>query len=539
MTNTTETKTDTPPAPTRGRFRRFLRRLWKLFLAYVLVSLALSAIPEMPFTIEYLGEHRLHLDGNLRAGAAKRVINPSEDLWPKMNIYGDDGHINGVMDNLHARVLTLGTDASGEVFSIISLDLIIIPAGLRDAVKEELAKRGIANSHFSLSATHTHVGPGNIWKDSVGEMIMGDYCEEYISFLVSQVADAVQDSMKNMRDARIGFAQTQTRYFVKNRRVKEPGGHIRRADGSMQWVGKFMQPVDEELEVIRVDAVDDDSVIAYALNIGAHPTTLMRRTGKKLSAEYPGQISKLLEKKHPGAVALFLQGAAGSARSTAVRPYAGYKGIEERKTAKVVMQGDMLMKFVAEAEGKIKFDRRLNLSSVTMRVALPGADSHFFPEEGIYQAVRILTIIPNKLFNWVADWVFIADETVFQAVRLNRTYLVMLPCDPSTTLGLKIKRHIRRDHVLVLGYANDYSMGYVLTREEYDMGGVFGLGGSERGQCVFGKRAAPMCMKIVWDLANSIREADSSDVFIYVPGDMPQKKPALPPSIRNSPTVQK
>ncbi len=35
--------------------------------------------------------------------------------------------------------------------------------------------------------------------------------------------------------------------------------------------------------------------------------------------------------------------------------------------------------------------------------------------------------------------------------------------------------------VLILGYANDYSMGYVLTREEYDMGGILGLGGSERG----------------------------------------------------------
>ena len=90
----------------------------------------------------------------------------------------------------------------------------------------------------------------------------------------------------------------------------------------------------------------------------------------------------------------------------------------------------------------------------------------------------------------------------------------------------------------VLGYANDYSMGYVLTREDYDMAGLMGLGGSERGQCVFGKQAGPMCMKIVWDLVNSIREADSSDVFIYAPGDMPQKKPALPPSL-TEPTVQK
>jgi hypothetical protein len=79
--------------------------------------------------------------------------------------------------------------------------------------------------------------------------------------------------------------------------------------------------------------------------------------------------------------------------------------------------------------------------------------------------------------------------------------------------------------VVVLSHVDDYAMGYVLTREEYDMGGIGSLAGSERGQCWFGKRAGPFCVKVAHHLVNAVREEGAEDVFRYPVGDAPSRMP--------------
>ncbi len=485
------------------RLRRFLRWTWKLFVVYCMVSLALSFIPERALEVEVLGKpERITISGELVAGAAKTVITPPKALWDELNIYGEDGPIRGIIDDVHARALTLGARGAKERFAIISVELLVIPPPLRAAVKGELVERGLPHVHLLLGVTHTHTGPGNFWDVPFARFYMGPYHDDYFRFVVKRIADAVEASVKTMRPARIGFGQTQTRHLVKQRRYKEP-------------VTSLRPPVDEELEVVRVDAVSDGSTIAYVLNLGAHPTTLLHRTAGRISGDYPGAVSRLLEGKHPGAVALFLQGACGSVRATTPRPYTNYRGIEDEALARVAMQADMLLAFVREAEAAMSFEDKLDLSGALVTVALPGPDAHFFPEERPFAAARVLTIIPNWIMNRAVDWIGLPEATCFQAVRINHAYLLTFPGDVSSRLGWDVKRHLRRDHVLLLGLANDYSLGYVLSREEYDMGGISSLAGSERVQCFYGKRAGPFCVRLAGELSNMVREEGASDVLLY------------------------
>jgi len=187
----------------------------------------------------------------------------------------------------------------------------------------------------------------------------------------------------------------------------------------------------------------------------------------------------------------------------------------------------MACEFVREAEADMTFDARLDLSAFLSTVALPSQDAHFFPEERPYLVLRVLTIIPNWAFNRVVEWCWPSDETVFQCARINHAYVFGFPGDLSNRLGWELKQLVRRDHVMTLSHTNDYSLGYVLTREEYDMGGALSLGGSERIQCYFGKRASAYCTKVAWTLANGVKEEGASDVLRFEVDDRPGYVPGV------------
>ena len=503
----------------RGRGRRFLRRLWKCFVVYVMVSMAVSLIPEGSLDVEVLGEpERVEFSGALVAGTGRAVITPPKELWGGMNLYAERPPITGALEDLHVRALTLGAAGSREVLSIVGVELIIITSEMRDALQAELVRRGLDHVHFLLNATHNHSGPANFYEARLfGRRVMGPYNRAWFDFLITRFADAIEASTKTMRPARIGFGSTPTRQLIKHRRFEDPVSGLR-------------PPVDEDLEVIRVDGQADGKPIAYVLNLGVHPINLLHKTDGRIAADFPETVCRRLEETYPGAAALFLQGAPGSVRGTGPRP-SGTFGDPGRgeKFGRIAMQSDMLLGFVREAEAAMSFDDRIDLSAALVHVRLPGPDVHLFPEEKPWLGLRILTLIPNRLFNWVWDWIELPDETVFQAVRINHAYLLTFPCDLSNPLGWEIKQHVRRGHVLVLGQSNDYSMGYVMSREAYDLGGIGGRGGPARVQNFYGKRAGPFCVKTAGMLANMVREADADDVLQYDVGDGPGRIPREEP----------
>lgn len=503
--------TDRPAEARPSRRRRFGRGSWKWFKVYVAVSLALCFIPEFPARVIELAHRESRVSGEMLAGAGKAVITPPEAMWARMNLYNEKPPIAGVADELYARALSFGAAGCDNAVTLATVEMLVVPPVLVPAVNAELARRGVKVPHLTITATHTHAGPGNFWEVPFASHYMGEYSPEFLGYLITRTADAVEQSIRTMRPARAGFASIRTSHLVRQRRYEDPQTGL-------------APPVDETLEVMRVDRKDGSGTIAYALNLGAHPTGLNHLSGRKLSGDFPGAISSRLEASHPGAVALFLQGAEGSVRSTSPSPYDGYAGIPDRKFAKVAMQGDMLQYYVAEAEKSMVFEDRIDLSAVTIVASLPPADAHFFPEERPYLAVRVLTIIPNGLMNCALDLAGLPRRTTFQAVRINHAYFFTFPCDLSNRLGWEMKQLVRRDHVFILGQANEYSMGYVLSREEYDMGGVLS-GGSERGQDFFGKRAGPYCIKVVNLLAQRIKEPGASDPLFFGVGDHPSRMP--------------
>ena len=114
--------------------RGCLHRLWRVFLVYLLVSIALSLIPERPLSVHVLKEERVDFSGDLLAGAAKRVITPPREMWESLNLYDEKGPIEGVADDIYARSLALGASGSPEVVSVVSMEILVIPPTMLPAV---------------------------------------------------------------------------------------------------------------------------------------------------------------------------------------------------------------------------------------------------------------------------------------------------------------------------------------------------------------------------------------------------------------------
>jgi hypothetical protein len=189
---------------------------------------------------------------------------------------------SGIHDRLYSRVLVLRT--GGGMSAIISCDLCWLGGATVSEVRKKAKEAGV--DELILAATHTHSGP------AVADFIVGPTQIEagYVLSLPDLITGAIKDASQRLRpvtaEVRVGSAALSI-----NRRL-----------GSL--------PVDPT--VVTLNFRDDEGKpVAGILNYPCHPTVL-GPPNRKVSADYPGKVSELIEESHGnGFVSLFLNGACG------------------------------------------------------------------------------------------------------------------------------------------------------------------------------------------------------------------------------------
>ncbi len=383
----------------------------------LLVSLALSAWA-------FAGAARA---AELKAGAATADITPPTGyaMWG----YGarHDLPSDGVLDPLRARALVL--DAGGERIALVSLDLGRAPTRQSMAAIRTRAKAA-GVGHVFLVASHTHHGPVielDDWPDAKNS---------YVRDLERKLGDVILEAAKALRPARLGIASREVS-LNRNRHSKRPD-----------------KPVDRELLVLRVE--DEKGVpIAHAVNFAAHPTMTDAKL-RKFSADYPGALAALVEKE-TGAPCLFLQGAAGDLSTNAgehggPQKFGQALGREVLALAKTVRCEPPKQGTLAVREEDFAFKSRVDLGNPVTRRLYVAA---FF--EGLvrfYEREYREGVRPHL--------------TV--ALLDGRVGLVGVSGEFFCGHALSLKRRARLDHVLFLGYCNDYQQ-YFPTIEAAAEGG--------------------------------------------------------------------
>jgi neutral ceramidase len=241
-------------------------------------------------------------DKPFKAGVATKMITPAEPMW--MAGYGARNKpAEGKVHELYVKALALEDPAGGKLV-LLSSDLVGIPRNLSEAVAAEVRKQtGLERDRLMLTVSHTHCGP--VIAGSLSDMYdltpaerqkVDAYTEQLRGWMIETIVSA----MKDLKPAKLSVGRSLTR-FAMNRREPTDKGIIngRNPDG----------PVDHEVPVLRVDGADG-KLRAVVFGYACHNTTL---SFYQWCGDYAGFAQEYVEKKHPGAVALYWIGCGGDA----------------------------------------------------------------------------------------------------------------------------------------------------------------------------------------------------------------------------------
>ncbi len=231
-----------------------------------------------------------------QAGAAAVSITPTEPFWLAGYASRTKPH-EVVRQNIFAKALALRDTSSGATAVIVTLDLVSIRRAQAEPIAAEIQKRhGIPRDRILFNASHTHSAP--ILGDAGSYLYhFGDKPEKYLEpiarygeFARARILEAVDQAVARLEPATLSFGQSLAGFAVNRRRVT-----------NRNWPG----PVDHDVPVLAVrNAVG--AVRAILFGYACHNTVMGDET---VHGDYAGYAQAALEQRHPGAVALFVQGA--------------------------------------------------------------------------------------------------------------------------------------------------------------------------------------------------------------------------------------
>lgn len=231
-----------------------------------------------------------------KAGVAKTVITPTESIW----MAGFGSRIKpsaGVRQDIYAKALAV-QDADGKPAVLTTLDLAGIERQMADRIAQECEKRfGLTRDRLVLNVSHSHSGPVAGLApmplydlDAARREVVRRYTDELIEKIIGTIGRSIQ----NLAPASVEFGQGLAGIAVNRRRVR---------------LRSLPAPVDHDVPVLAIrDAKRQlqGVVVGYA----AHATAL---SDYLISGDWPGFAQEEIEKQHPGAIALFVQGCGADA----------------------------------------------------------------------------------------------------------------------------------------------------------------------------------------------------------------------------------
>lgn len=214
----------------------------------------------------------------MKAGVSKIVITPPDMERKPISVMGDP--LQGVHHDIYARILVLN---DGERrMAIVTNDLNCLDVAtpiLRVRLRDEL---GIPPAYFVPLATHNHCAPIQIVPENFA----------YGKWLAERIFQGVQEAIAN----ETGPVQVQfgsgAAYFLKS-------------------VGNA--PVDYEVQLLKVSR--GDQPIALLFNHPTHPLQIdieKAQMPHRIETGHPGLTVEEVERRMPGALALYTDAAGGN-----------------------------------------------------------------------------------------------------------------------------------------------------------------------------------------------------------------------------------
>jgi neutral ceramidase len=390
-----------------------------------------------------------------KAGVARAVITPEKPLF--LSGYGSKRPSAGKRHDLWLKALAL-QDRRGHRSVVVTSDLVGLSKGMYDRVCAASEKRfGLGRAQLMLTYTHNHCAP-------VTTDVLPDYyplepedwkqVDDYSRQLEEQVLDTIGKALSRLAPAKLSAGESATSFAVNRRNNREP-----EVPQLLEKGTPLQGPVDHSVPVLAVHS-PDGKLLAAVFGYACHPTTL---SDDQWCGDYPGYAQIEVERRHPGAAALFWTGCGGDQNP-----------LPRRSVALCEKYGRMLADAVEKSLGKplrplspdlrtafqfvrLEFDRR------PTRVELEADAKSTNPVRARW-AKRMLPLVdaghrfPNGCDYGVQVW------------RLGEEQLwIALGGEAVVDYSLRFKREFG-PRTWVAGYAHDM-VGYVPSRRVWNEGG--------------------------------------------------------------------
>ena len=242
---------------------------------------------------------------NMKAGFSRVKVTPP--IGTAMTGFGfrdiDPSGCKGVHDDLFARALYLSH--GGEDVLIMGFDLLFFSREETDRFKGAIGRElNLASHQIFMNTSHTHTGPKvGSWNYMPTDIL-------YLQFLEDSIVQAACESKDSMREVTLWAGETMSD-LPMNRRKPLPSGIIDFApypDGVVYGNIPFCLFKDMSGKPVNL-----------LFSASTHPSTIKgNERSYYVSADYPGIAMAELDNYLGSVGSLFLQGAAGDSKPTAI-----------------------------------------------------------------------------------------------------------------------------------------------------------------------------------------------------------------------------
>ncbi|HYO83936.1 MAG TPA: neutral/alkaline non-lysosomal ceramidase N-terminal domain-containing protein [Bryobacteraceae bacterium] len=470
---------------------------------WIVAPMLVAALAQVAFSDVVEHTAKQSAPSGLHAGVARADISPPVGI-AHLN-WGSQTHVEAIgIDPAGMWATALVISDGKQKFAIVDMDYHGITPDLEDAIRLASERTGIPTAHIRLNATHTHAGPNFQAEKGPLKLDARKYLPAIESFrrtVGEKVAGAIFEANLKLRPVHAAAVKGIGDVNV-NRRVRATGK-------TPPAVGLNPEGfVDRELVVLRIDDAEGNPY-AVVVNFQAHGTVLTFEN-KLVSPDWVGMVRKTVEQMMPGALCLYLQGAAGNQG-----PAEGATGdltVAHRLGRRLGSQAAALALTIETVRREPVFEGYTESTALAARqpwrVLGPKPSDLRFARQVITVPRRTYT--PEELDrmqsqaaaakkkmeevsnadDWSrhqadAQWRRFNDlltkwrqppdptplEVELQALRIGDMAIVAMPGEPFAEIGAAVKKSSPFAVTMFCGYSSGKGGGYMPVESEYAFGG--------------------------------------------------------------------
>ena len=393
--------------------------------------------------------------GPMKAGMAKVVITPPTPIM-LAGYAARKSPAESRYQDLYAKALAIWDDRDRAVV-IVTADILGFTDELTAAVSEAAKEKyGLQRDQIIFNSSHTHSGPV-IRKNLIGAYQLNaeqaTKIHEYTLALQEKLVWVIGKALREKTIARLSLGSGQADFAVNRRQSGPEGIRIGVNPGG---------PVDKEVPVLMVES-NHDVLLGVIFLYACHNTTLTD-SFNQLSGDYAGFAQNAFEQKHPGSVAMFVQGCGGD-----VNP--NPRGTLELATSYGNKLAEVVDSVIAgklrEVKGPVRtayekvligFDKLPSKEELTARLSETDVFRRRHAERMLARLERDGSL--RKDYAYPVQVLQIGGDFTF----------VALGGEVVTDYALRIKKELGGKSLFVAGYSNDV-MGYIPSQRMFSEGG--------------------------------------------------------------------